>query len=112
MKRRRRGRCQVPRVRKIQLKPGAAAIDAGLRLPQVTEGFAGAAPDLGALEVGQATAVSSDGSMVTGIDALNEFYSARGYIYNTRTSEFKILDIYEECPWWEWFCFGDKPFNP
>jgi len=63
-------------------------------------------------EVGQATAVSSDGSMVIGIDALNEFYSARGYTYNTRTSEFRILDIYEECPWWDWFCFGDKPFNP
>jgi len=63
-------------------------------------------------EVGQAMAVTSDGSMVIGIDALNEFYSARGYTYNTRTSEFRILDIYEECPWWDWFCFGDKPFNP
>lgn len=64
------------------------------------------------MEIGQATAVSSDGSMVVGTDALDEFYNARGYTYNTRTSEFKILDIYEECPWWDWFCFGEKPFNP
>lgn len=63
-------------------------------------------------EVGQAMAVTSDGSMVIGINALNEFYSPRGYTYNTRTSEFEILDIYEECPWWDWWCFGEKPFNP
>jgi len=64
------------------------------------------------VEVGQATAISSDGSMVVGIQALDEFYSERGYTYNTRTSEFKVLDIYEECPFWDWFCFGVKPFNP
>jgi len=50
--------------------------------------------------------------MVIGVDALDEFYNPRGYTYNTRTSEFKILDIYEECPWWDWFCFGQTPFNP
>ena len=36
------------------LKPGSAAVDRGVSLPTVTDGFAGRAPDLGALEVGQA----------------------------------------------------------
>jgi hypothetical protein len=34
------------------LRPGSAAVDAGAALPNVTDGFGGAAPDLGALEVG------------------------------------------------------------
>ncbi len=38
----------------FRLKPGAAAVDRGTVLPTVTNGFAGRAPDLGALEVGQA----------------------------------------------------------
>jgi hypothetical protein len=38
----------------FRLRPGAAAVDRGLALPNVTEGFSGKAPDLGALEVGQA----------------------------------------------------------
>jgi len=38
----------------FRLRPGSAAIDRGVALPTVTDGFAGAAPDLGALEVGQA----------------------------------------------------------
>ena len=63
-------------------------------------------------EVGEATGVSSDGSMVIGIRAEDEFWNSRGYTYNTRTSEFKILDIYEACPPWDWFCWGDLPFNP
>ena len=37
----------------FRLKPGSAAVDKGIALPNVTDGFAGAAPDLGALEVGQ-----------------------------------------------------------
>src|SRR6478672_1039409 len=37
-----------------RLKPGAAAVDRGVVLPNVTDGFAGGAPDLGALEFGQA----------------------------------------------------------
>jgi hypothetical protein len=37
----------------FQLRPGAAAIDAGLRLPGVNDGFTGRAPDLGAYESGQ-----------------------------------------------------------
>ena len=37
----------------FRLKPGSAAVDRGVVLPNVTDGFTGAAPDLGALEVGQ-----------------------------------------------------------
>jgi hypothetical protein len=64
------------------------------------------------VEVGQATAVTSDGSMVIGIEAVREDYSYRSYTYNTETSEFRILDIFEACPPWDWFCWGDTPFNP
>jgi hypothetical protein len=38
----------------FRLKPSSAAVDRGVPLATVTEGFAGKAPDLGALEVGQA----------------------------------------------------------
>jgi hypothetical protein len=38
----------------FRLKPGSAAVDRGIVIPNVTDGFAGQAPDLGALEVGQA----------------------------------------------------------
>ena len=41
----------------FRLKPGSAAIDRGMALPNVTDGFTGAAPDLGALEVRQAPPV-------------------------------------------------------
>jgi hypothetical protein len=37
----------------FRLKAGSAAIDRGVNLPNVTEGFTGQAPDLGALELGQ-----------------------------------------------------------
>jgi len=37
----------------FRLKSGARAVDAGVSLPTVNEGFAGRAPDLGALEVGK-----------------------------------------------------------
>jgi hypothetical protein len=36
----------------FRLKPGSAAVDRGVVLPNVTDGFSGRAPDLGALEVG------------------------------------------------------------
>ncbi len=36
------------------LRPGSAAVDRGMALPGVTDGFTGAAPDLGALELGAA----------------------------------------------------------
>jgi hypothetical protein len=38
----------------FQLKPTAAAVDKGVALPNVNDGFRGAGPDLGALEVGVA----------------------------------------------------------
>jgi len=37
----------------FRLKPGSKAVDAGVRLPNVNDGFNGRAPDLGAYEVGQ-----------------------------------------------------------
>ena len=37
----------------FRLKPGTAAIDKGVVIPNVNDGFVGAAPDLGALEAGQ-----------------------------------------------------------
>lgn len=37
----------------FRLKPGSAAVDHGVVLPNVTDGFTGQAPDLGALELGQ-----------------------------------------------------------
>jgi hypothetical protein len=39
----------------FRLKPGSRAVDRGKALPNVTDGFAGAAPDLGAIELGQTT---------------------------------------------------------
>jgi hypothetical protein len=37
----------------FRLKAGSAAVDKGVAIPQVTDGYTGAAPDLGALESGQ-----------------------------------------------------------
>jgi hypothetical protein len=37
----------------FNLRPGSAAVDRGIALPNVTDGFTGNAPDLGALEVGR-----------------------------------------------------------
>jgi hypothetical protein len=37
----------------LQLRKGARAIDAGVVLPNVNDGYTGHAPDLGAYEVGQ-----------------------------------------------------------
>jgi hypothetical protein len=37
----------------FRLKPDAAAVDRGIRLPNVNDGFSGRAPDLGALEAGK-----------------------------------------------------------
>jgi hypothetical protein len=36
----------------FQLRPGSVAVDAGVQLPNVNDGFTGKAPDLGAFEVG------------------------------------------------------------
>lgn len=37
----------------FRLRPGSAAVDRGIVLPNVTDGFSGQAPDLGALEAGK-----------------------------------------------------------
>ena len=37
----------------FRLQPGSKAVDAGVRIPTVNDGFAGDAPDLGALEAGR-----------------------------------------------------------
>jgi hypothetical protein len=37
----------------FRLRPGSAAIDHGVVIPNVNDGFTGSAPDLGALEAGQ-----------------------------------------------------------
>jgi hypothetical protein len=37
----------------FRLKPTSAAVDRGIALPNITDGFGGKAPDLGALETGQ-----------------------------------------------------------
>lgn len=36
----------------LRLKPGAVAVDKGVAIPTITDGFTGAAPDLGAYELG------------------------------------------------------------
>ena len=41
-----------PKVNDLRLKEGSAAIDAGAVLPNINDGFAGKAPDLGAYELG------------------------------------------------------------
>jgi hypothetical protein len=41
----------------FRLKPGSKAVDAGVRIPNINDGFAGKAPDLGAYEVGQSAPV-------------------------------------------------------
>ena len=38
----------------FRLKPGAAPVDRGVVLPNVTDGFTGRGPDIGALEAGKA----------------------------------------------------------
>ena len=37
----------------FQLRAGSVALDAGIALPGINDGFTGSAPDLGALERGQ-----------------------------------------------------------
>jgi len=37
----------------LRLRAGAAAVDAGVELPNITDRFQGSAPDLGAYEYGE-----------------------------------------------------------
>ena len=39
----------------FRLRAGSAAVDRGIVLPNVTDGYTGQAPDLGALELGRAS---------------------------------------------------------
>ncbi len=64
------------------------------------------------LEVGQATAVSTDGEWVVGIGTLNAAWEEYPYRYNTATSVFEVLEISVPCPPFDWFCWGALPFNP
>ncbi len=64
------------------------------------------------VDVGQATAVSSDGRWVVGINTWDDQFVRRSYSYDTDQGRFEIIDIAESCPWWDWFCFGDSPFFP
>jgi hypothetical protein len=43
----------VPEDFDFRLRPGSPAIDAGVQLPTITDGFTGKAPDLGAYELGK-----------------------------------------------------------
>jgi hypothetical protein len=46
-------RVYTPEGLDFSLRPGSAAIDAGVELPTITDGFTGRAPDLGAFESGR-----------------------------------------------------------
>lgn len=48
-----RSRVYDPDLLDFSLKEGSAAVDAGVVLPNINDGFTGRAPDLGALELGQ-----------------------------------------------------------
>jgi hypothetical protein len=64
------------------------------------------------IDIGQATGVSLNGEWVIGINAWNDLFEQRSYLYNTRTGDFELLDISEPCPPFDWFCWGATPFNP
>ena len=63
-------------------------------------------------DIGEVTGINSDGTMAVGINSWDDQWNQRGYTYNVTTGELTVLDVAEECPWWDWFCFGAKPFNP
>ena len=44
----------------FRLKPTSPAVDAGIELPNITDGFTGKAPDLGAIEAGPAACRITD----------------------------------------------------
>ncbi len=63
-------------------------------------------------EVGEVTALNSDGTLAVGLATWDENWVQRSYSYDVETGEFSILDIADPCPWWDWFCWGDNPFLP
>jgi hypothetical protein len=52
-----------PPILNFKLKAGSKAVDAGMKIPNVNDGFAGRAPDRGAYEVGQPFFAISDQSL-------------------------------------------------
>jgi len=48
----RQGKTYEPRDYDLRLRGGANVVDAGIALPQITDGFTGKAPDLGCYELG------------------------------------------------------------
>ncbi len=47
------GQLYTPKQVDLRLKAGSRAVDAGVVLPGITDGFKGKAPDLGAYELGE-----------------------------------------------------------
>ena len=62
--------------------------------------------------VGEATAVSTNGEWVVGINTYDENFDRYPFRYEVGTGAFEIIEISEPCPLWDWFCFGSQPFNP
>ncbi len=66
-------------------------------------------PDV--IEVGEATAIDSNANKVIGIGALDWKFSPRSWMYDIASGELTMIDVFEPCSPFDWFCFGDKPFN-
>ena len=64
------------------------------------------------MEVGEVTALTSDGGFAVGLATWDENWVQRSYTYDLETGEFNILNIADPCPPWDWFCWGDNPFQP
>jgi hypothetical protein len=62
----------------FRLRPGSAAVDAGVELPTITDGFAGNAPDLGAYELGRPIPQYGPRSQPPGLPAAGAPRSVRG----------------------------------
>jgi hypothetical protein len=62
----------------FRLKPGSMAIDAGVELPGITDGFTGMAPDLGAYELGLPLPVYGPRSAPAGTPGADAPRSVRG----------------------------------
>jgi hypothetical protein len=60
------------------LRPGSAAIDAGVELPTITDGFTGIAPDLGAYELGAPVPVYGPRGALSGMPPADAPRSVRG----------------------------------
>jgi len=62
----------------FRLKPGSAAVDAGVELPTITDGFSGKAPDLGAYESGKPTPHYGPRGQISGAAAPDAPRSIKG----------------------------------